>query len=433
MLSPEKVDAGEDVLLDMVKRQTEEIEILKKQVLLLQENQFAGGDKDSLFGMPKKDAELFPEGLTEGLNVGVGATFILQGTSKGNRTEERKDEHPWDATLSVDIGIEKTFDEWGMAFAGLEYDNGGGLDGNGRVQLFSDVNGDVNGAGSTVDVSEAWYEHYFIDKKFIVTAGKIDPYAYVDDNAYANDETVQFLNCAFINNTALDNGARIDNGPGIRIAWKPVDWCNFNLVGGTAGGAWDNAGNNLSGIGQVTFSPSWLKNNEGGYRGCNYRFYGWYTHACDDFPEWDKTGQTNRDYNYGFGISCDQELNDMIGVFGRFGWANPKVSIVEYSWSSGLQLNGRYWGRENDVIAAGIGQNIPGNKWAGTDNNGGDRGEGIFEIYYNFHVNEYLTVSPDFQVIWNPCGAGSETEGPSDNMGRNKTVYIYGMRGQMNF
>ncbi len=430
--------ADEQILLDMIKDQAGEIEMLKKQVLQLQENQSASENKisenmNSIAMMPKKDAELFPEGLTESLDIGVGATFIVQGASKGNRTAERKDEHPWDATLSVDIGIEKTFDEWGMVFASLEYDNGGGLDGNGRMQLFSDVNGDVNGAGSTVEVSEVWYEHYFFDKRFILTAGKIDPCAYVDDNAYANDETTQFLNCAFINSTAFNNGARVDSGPGVRIAWEPVDWCDFNLVGGTTGGTWDNIGNNLTGMAQVAFKPNWIQNSEGGYREGNYRFYGWYAHACDDFPIWDTSGQINRDYNYGFGVSFDHELVDAIGVFGRFGWADPEVSIVEYSWGSGFHLNGKYWGRKNDMIGAGIGQNIPGNKWAETDNNGGDKEEGVFEIYYSFHVNEYLSISPDFQIIWNPYGAGSKTEGPSDNTGRDETVYVYGLRGQLDF
>ena len=62
---------------------------------------------------------------------------------------------------------------------------------------------DINGRNRDY-LLEAWYKRTFMfsdDMKLAVTGGIIDSTGYIDDNAFANDETGQFMNDIF--STAL--------------------------------------------------------------------------------------------------------------------------------------------------------------------------------------------------------------------------------------
>jgi carbohydrate-selective porin OprB len=51
--------------------------------------------------------------------------------------------------------------------------------------------------------------------------------------------------------------------------------------------------------------------------------------------------------------------------------------------------------------------------------------ESHMEAYYNFKVNEHLSISPDLQIIWDPYGGDAESG--------NKTIFVGGMRSQVDF
>ena len=53
------------------------------------------------------------------------------------------------------------------------------------------------------------------------------------------------------------------------------------------------------------------------------------------------------------------------------------------------------------------------------------RSEKHLEAYYNFKVNDHLSVSPDIQVIWDPYGR--------DAVNGDKTIFIGGIRTQVDF
>jgi carbohydrate-selective porin OprB len=119
-------------------------------------------------------------------------------------------------------------------------------------------------------------------------------------------------------------------------------------------------------------------------------------------------------------------ITDVYGLFGRFGWQEPRVSDLEFHWSLGGQMTGKFWGRPEDIVAVGVGQAIPGKPYgdAGNPNNS----ETHLETYYAFKVNEYLTISPDFQWIWRPDGVGKKNVTESGD-----TIFVYGARGQVGF
>jgi len=347
--------------------------------------------------------------LIENVSIGGGVTFVLQGTIDANATSSQG-EDVTDGSYSVDLELEKSFDNGGTLFIHLEGGEGAGVMDSDELDLFSGVNVDATGGDAKMELVEVWYEHNFIDN-FFVTFGKLDPTGYFDSNAVANDETGQFLADMFKSSSVLEFP---DNGPGIRLGFLPAEWMELNA--GILNAAWEDIGDDVFVIGEVNLKPN-LFDREG-----NYRLYGWINDA-DHTKLLDLT--KTEEEGYGFGLSFDQEFTDTLTGFFRFGWQTKEVYECDMSWSTGFQLTGEVWGREDDVFGLAIGQVMPGDDYGQAGNP--DHKEGHFEAYYNIRINDNLTISPDLQVIWNPKGVGSSDQG------RNDTIIVLGLRAQVNF
>ncbi len=366
-----------------------------------------------------------PIQLMEGLELGVGGTMIVQGTDNTNyRDGQTQKEGRADASYSADVTLSKEFKAaGGRAFVHLEAGQGAGLDDN--LTLYSGVNRDAGDSEAKVEVTEFWYEQDLFNKKAAVTFGKLDPSAYFDQNEAANDETTQFLSYIFRNSPAIEFP---DNGAGLRFAWLPVEWLElgYGLFDGTGG--WEDMGDSFFNIGQAHFKTNFL-NLPG-----NYRFYAWNNNA--DHTKW-LDPDKNKESAYGFGLSFDQKVSDAVTLFTRYGWQNPKVYnpeisasdgsnfSLEQSWSAGFQVEGKPWGRENDVFAFAVGQVIPSDDYKKSNDILLAKNEGHLEAYYRIHVNDHLSISPDIQYIWNPYG--------KDVAGNTGGVFIGGMRAQVDF
>jgi len=171
--------------------------------------------------------------------------------------------------------------------------------------------------------------------------------------------------------------------------------------------------------------------------GGNYRFYCWYNGLDHAKLVWsgESSTENNKERNYGFGLSFDQAITDVFGVFARYGWERHDINIastnanaapLESAWSLGMQMTGKYWKRNNDILAFAFGQAIPSKQYkdAGL---GFISPEGHFETYYRIQLTKNLALSPDIQVVWNPHGVSEPYQGSSIPM------FIYGMRGQIDF
>lgn len=344
----------------------------------------------------------------DGFEIGAGVTIVGQSTIDANNANK---EDVTDITYSIDLEIEKEFEGSGMAFIHLEGGAGGGLDGD-ELDLFSGVNRDAGNSSNSVQVTEAWYEHYFFDKRVILTFGKLDATCYLDDNEIANDECTQFLGFAFRNSTALEFPD--DNSIGARLGINPIESFELNLGFIDDNADWEDVFKSPFIFGQINVKPN-LFALEG-----NYRFYIW----RDDSEHTELIDITrDEEANYGWGISVDQGIIKPATVFFRCGWENDKVSNIEWAWSTGLQINGEIWNRDEDVLGVAFGQNIPGDDYGKGGNP--DHHESRFEAYYNLHINDYLSLSPDLQVILSPKGVASSDEGVDD------TVYVIGLRVQI--
>jgi carbohydrate-selective porin OprB/uncharacterized coiled-coil protein SlyX len=365
-----------------------------------------------------------PIQLMDGLELGIGGTMVIQGADNTNyRDGDTQKASRADASYSADVTLAKEFEQvGGRAFVHLEAGQGAGLEDN--LTLYSNVNRDSGDSEAKVEVTEFWYEQDLFNDKAVATFGKLDSTAYFDQNEAANDETAQFLGHIFRNSPVIEFP---DNGAGVRFAWLPADWLElgYGLFDGT--GSWEDIGDSLFNIGQVHFKTNFL-NLPG-----NYRFYAWNNNA--DHTKWLDSGKT-KESAYGFGLSFDQKISDVVTLFSRYGWQNPEAYnpditaadgsnySLEQSWSAGFQVEGSPWGREKDVFAFAVGQVMPSDDYKKA-NNLLAKTEGHLEAYYRIYVNEHLSISPDLQYIWNPYG--------KDVSGNTSGIFIGGMRLQVDF
>ncbi|MEW6675707.1 MAG: carbohydrate porin [Nitrospirota bacterium] len=255
---------------------------------------------------------------------------------------------------------------------------------------------DINGRNRDY-LLEAWYKHAFALSENVslgITGGIIDATVYIDDNAFANCEVTQFMNDIFVNNTLA------------------------NLPSYDLGGVAELGISNFSLRGLIMSS----KNEEGreynyytlqlGYKmdtplgEGNYRIYGFTTN--EKFQNWDRTGKESLQ---GVGISVDQQLSKIFGVFARLGWQDDRAVIDHDAvYSAGLNLSGKLWGRKDDVIGLGYAYL-----------NGADKGDidctNAVEAYAKLKIFEYSDITFDIQYINDDVKLGEDRDG-----------FIYGIR-----
>jgi carbohydrate-selective porin OprB len=364
----------------------------------------------------------------EDFTIGVGATMVLQATNHPNAVSNNK--RVGDATYSANVTFEKKFDSAASrAFLRCEAAGGNGLDED--VRVVTGVNYDALGTQG-VRVAEAWYEQSFFAGKILGTIGLMDPSAYFDVNDIANDETVQFLSHLFIVNPAIEYpvaSSGVFYAPGVLFQLDFVQW--LQITGGIfdANRDWLRIGDNLSGMGQIAIAPSIL-----GSQG-NYRFYSWYNQM--PHRNWNDTSVSNA-LSYGFGLSFDQRFGEALTLFLRYGTRNtetydsaalsdagPFASILANSWSSGVEICGKLWHRDNDALGIAAGQTPFSDEFKRANPDRQAKTETHFELYYKFQCFSKMSISPDFQYILNPFG--------KDGTYSAENIPVFGIRSEVDF
>ena len=248
---------------------------------------------------------------------------------------------------------------------------------------------------------EAWYKHTFKFSEQVslgVTGGIIDATRYIDDNEFANCETSQFMNQIFVNH-------KNTNIPSYDIGGvAELDISNFSIRGLIMNTKHEAEDRIFKSYNYYALQAGYAVDTAIG-KG-NYRLYGFTT--SKSFADSNETGEERP---RGFGISADQQLNSIIGVFARAGWQSDAAVIDhEAAYSGGLNINGKLWGRENDEIGIGYAYLI------GADESDIDS-TNAFEAYAKLKISKFSDVSPDIQYI-------------ADNLkhGENRRGFIYGVR-----
>ncbi|MDR1928673.1 MAG: carbohydrate porin [Endomicrobium sp.] len=267
---------------------------------------------------------------------------------------------------------------------------------------------DNNGKNTQLKISEFFYQQSIKDK-FIVSFGKLDFTSHFADNEYAKDKNTQFITDIF----ACDKSVcQIPQRLAIKLSYVLTP--KFNISYGyfvTDIEHIDASGVNIF---QITYKHA-DKNG-----------------TCKTYI-WENNNHDLRENNlkagkYGFGISIDREVNNVLAIFGRFGYKNScstkdtKDSImpISVSWNSGMQLKGSILSKSriNDTIGIAIGQiylkSIKNNNMPET----------AMELYYRICLNKNIAITPAIQYIKNPkCG----------NFSKNNNIFCYCVRTQFAF
>lgn len=289
-----------------------------------------------------------------------------------------------------------------------------------RIGSLLSTNGDAYLGDEEAVVSELWYEQVFLEEKARFRFGKLDLTLDFDTNAYANDETSQFMNDGLIN---LANSSIPDRGLGAQLIVEPVEWLYAGIGAADAQTEYATTGFSTTfhdedyfyAIAEIGLMPVW-KTPWGELPGA-YRVGTWY----DPQPKERFMPETRREPriiryrrdDVGFYTGLDQlllkEVPDSagdtqgLGMFFRYGWAQQSCNPIEHSWSVGGQYQGLFPHRDEDVLAFGFAQSIISDAQHAVD--GSDR-ESVYELYYRIHVFPWLQITPDVQYISNPGALG---------------------------
>ena len=400
-----------------------DIEMLKQKITdlerQLQEQRVA--QKKAIRQIDEKIHEEVEEHFEERfgtLEIHGGAVLYYQGSEAGELDGLHADS-PSGAGFTADLELTwkpaLPLMEDGKFYARIHAGDGSGADRTGNrnnnpanvllANLNTIADDNTGGNDTSLNLLDAYYTHEFFDKTLKVTGGKAKNLMFLDCNAFANNDRQQFVGKPFVNNSVLDSESEYT--PLLGGELKPTELMALSLVAtstsrpnvegtpleDTAKSKYDNVFSTPFIGSQLTLSPKF-----GELEG-NYRLYGWwagYNHSKLDSDRNALAGRAEK--GYGVGISADQQLSQIIGVFGRFAWNNDEVYVVEWEASGGLSLKGLIPKRDEDVLGLGVAALIPGDRYAQNDP------EWHFELYYRIAVTENLAFSPDLQYVINPGG-----------------------------
>ena len=258
----------------------------------------------------------------------------------------------------------------------------------------------INGSGRDY-VLEAWFEHVVeLERRnrIGITLGIIDASNYLDQNTYANDEYIQFMNPALSN---APNTFFPAYDLGIAAAWYINKWAFTGVVMDV---------HQVTSTDKYTFygvQAAYMLDTRVGTG--NYRIS---LNGDRDFI--DEAG-TSKQKNDILLISIDQQFGKIIGAFTRLGWRLDD-ELINYRaiYSGGIDIRGSTWGRVLDNIGIGIAYLDGGNSRIIRTR--------IAEAYYRMVVNPYLALTGDIQYMRDQYFQTADAEG-----------FIYSLRASVNF
>ncbi len=354
-----------------------------------------------------------------------------------------RDENKSYAALALDLAFSAEFSEGDQAYALLEM--GSGKNPESEVPSFSGIVDEalsmvpVETDEGEVRISEAWYEKRWPlgTGELRLRIGKVDVTTEVDQNRYANDENMQFMSPAFVNNPAVEWASY---GLGIIVSYETDTW-TLTLGYEDADSSWEEIFDYPFGVAQLAISSSW-----GGRKG-NYRFYVWYQGEkhlswgeLEDYFAGKTLRPKNEDPAWGFGFSWDQEIKEGLGFFLRYGYRGDDLvgyaayddtgafdlsstdfsSGFEHAITAGLSLSGKFWGRERDEMGIGLAIFLLNEEyekyWEAREEyrrrltlDSQERrleteDEYHFELYYRLQATESFSLTLDWQYTRNPAG-----------------------------
>lgn len=277
----------------------------------------------------------------------------------------------------------------------------------GDFQYFSNLDSAPRGNDLT-QISEYWYQHYFVDDLIWIKVGKQDANA---DFALC-DLGGDFVNSSFGFPPTVPLVSFPNPGLGLSAFAQLTD--EVLLSGGVydgapQGGQW---GFNTLGqfgcfsIGQVTVKTQW-----GDQKQLPQTVRAGVWHHSGDWDEIGAVGPPRTfNQNYGTYASLDQLLwkepgeagNEQgLGGFLQFGWSPGNRNIAQEYYGAGFTYRGWLEGRDRDLIGLGVANVLFSPQQNSVT---GQTYETAIELFYKCLLDDYISVQPDLQFIANPGG-----------------------------
>jgi len=356
-----------------------------------------------------------------GIEVGLGLTTAYQTNVKGGTsTNDRRGRHVGRYDLEMSMDMEKLLGIEGGSFfihGWGGWPNEEGIDGHSIGSAWG-INA-LSVGNRTIDIVECFYEGPLFSENLTIAIGKLDFTGIFDASEYADDECCQFLNASLVDDPTIPFP---EQGLGFVVNWAITD--SWYIMTGVVDAQADGR--------ETGFRTALHKEDyffyalETGITAANgtYRIGLW----NDPQPK----GSGNKRDDIGVYTSCDWMLHKEnvdpedsqgLGGFFRYGYAHSKKNDIANFFSLGLQYQGLFDGRDDDILGLGFVQGVFSD-YAGANNGGNytENHENVLEIYYNAQVTPWFNLSPGLQYI--------------SNTGGNKTIkdaVVFGLRAQITF
>jgi hypothetical protein len=219
-----------------------------------------------------------------------------------------------------------------------------------------------------VNIREAWLRSEFFSQRLAIIAGRLDLTNYFDRNAAANDETSQFISDGLVNNPMLGLAT---NGAGVAGVYDPKGGFAFKAGMQQSNTDATNLSQALYSLAELDYVARPPGLSEGNYR------------------VWFRNDNSSQRARRGGGISADQKLTNVFGLFARYGTADATGGRDRF-YSGGFQI-------QNGVVFSP--QDFWGLGFAETQLKSGDR-ERLAEWYYNFLISDKLRLSFHLQHVF---------------------------------
>jgi len=254
---------------------------------------------------------------------------------------------------------------------------------------------DINGRGRDY-LLEALYEHTFkLDETLALalTGGLLNATHYIDHNALADDEIMQFMNEVFVSRFFLPTYE-----PGVRAGLSGAGW-HADLVWmdvATETPRVDPDGYHFLGV-DVGITLQ-LPIGEGHYH---------FIVQSTDRSMTRRTGSERSTRVRGAGVSLDQAVGENLGIFVRVGANNDEAAALVHHalYSGGLRLNGRALALPGWTLGA-VFAYLDG---AG-DEVGDVRRTRVFETYGRYALTDYSNISLDIQHVADEIESGPDPD-----------------------
>ncbi len=310
-----------------------------------------------------------------------------------------------DGSLMVEVKAKAELTEHDTVRATFKAGMGEGL--GGRIPSFCGFNG-ASGAARNIYLNQLWYERKLgVDGSWRARVGYLDLTSDFDQNAYANNEYTQFLSDAFINNLTFECAA---NSLGGQIWWEPNDKWSFGVGYSESNRDCVELFSYGVAIAEIDRRVQ-IGELQGTYRG----------YVTANFGPHDALDGSRDDLvNDGWGLSCDQEISQNLGLWGRYGQQNGECCEYDRALSVGVELHRFNDRRPDDVFGFGFGTMFVSDEFKTLNENAAD--ENHVEIYYSIQVNKYFSATPSLQWI---DGVGGDGEA--------EVVWAPGLRATVEF